>query len=417
MRLKERDIAMVEAKLLTRQGMTQKAIAESYGVTDRTVRNWLRPKEKPDKEKRPGKLGNYRQLLDAWINDRPEWNSVYLFSKLKELGYSGGITLVKEYVSRKRAERDRQVEIRFETEPGLQAQVDWKEFGKRMVDGRERKLYAFVMVLGYSRKPFIRFTTSMKESVLLDCHRQAFEYFGGVPAEILYDNMKTAWIYDPERGWTPNPRLLGLANHYGFIPKRCRVRRAKTKGKVERMIRYLATAFWPTVSFDNPSLDELDEAVKTWLKTTVGPKKLRDFGESRDVRFERESHRLGKLPTTPMDCRAVVEAIVSRESFISVNGKRYSVPPEHVGKTLSVKVDLVRREAELFDGKTSLRKFGLSEGQETRVWLFDDREKIHAAWEKRNRSEAPKIRRKITPPEALDTRDPSFYDRYSEDRA
>jgi transposase len=82
----------------------------------------------------------------------------------------------------------------------LQAQVDWKEFGRQTVDGKEQKLYAFVMVLGYSRKVFVHFTTSMKMEAFLACHSLAFQYFGGVPKEILYDNMKTAFVYDAGKG-------------------------------------------------------------------------------------------------------------------------------------------------------------------------------------------------------------------------
>lgn len=409
---KERKIAMAETNLLARQGLTQKEIASRYGVTDRTIRNWQNTKEKAEKQERISKLTPVIPYLDAWIKDRPEWNSVYLFRKIKELGYTGGITILRDYVAEKRRETGRQVEIRFETEPGAQAQVDWKEFGRQTVNGREQKLYAFVMILGYSRKPFIRFTTSMKESVLLDCHRLAFEHFGGVPKEILYDNMKTAWLYDPERGWVPNARLLGLANHYGFIPRRCKVKRPKTKGKVERMIRYLKNSFWPGVMRDSLTLDGLDEAAMRWVVEVVGPKILREFGESRDIRFEREKPFLGKMPAAPMECRELRECIVSRESFILLEGKRYSVPPENVGKTLAVRIDLTKREAELLDGAKRLRKFALANpGGENRVWLFDDRQKVMASWVQRNRSQAAKIRRNIALPDEVETRHPAFYDR------
>lgn len=416
MKRKERETAMAEANLLNRQGLTQKQIATNYGVTDRTVRNWLHPKEKPEKRERPGKLDPYKPALNVWIHDRPEWNSVYLFEKVKTLGYTGGITILRDYVAIQRKDEERQVEVRFETEPGIQAQVDWKEFGKQTVDGIEQKLYAFVMVLGYSRMPFVRFTTSMKESVVLDCHRQAFEHFGGVPAEILYDNMKTAWIYDPERGWVPNARLLGLANHYGFVPRRCKVRRPKTKGKVERLVRYLFRGFWPRVMRDTLCLDGLDESAAKWIADVVGPKLLREFGESRNLRFDREKLFLGKLSAASMECRELRECLVTRESFIFLDGKRYSVPPEHVGKKLSVRVDLVKREAELFDGAKSLRKFSLAQpGGETQVWLFDDRAKVQASWEKRNRSEAPKRKRNIPHPEPVETRLPADYDRFAEE--
>lgn len=414
MKRKEREIAMAEANLLTRQGQSQKEIAEQYGVTDRTIRNWLRPREKKEKPARKTKLDTFKTFVDSCINNRQDWNAVYIFSRLKSMGYTGGITILREYLAMKREELNRQVEIRFETMPGLQAQVDWKEFGRRIVNGREQKLYAFVMILGYSRMPYVRFTTSMKESVLLDCHAKAFLYFGGVPQEILYDNMKTAWLYSQEQGWKPNPRLLGLSNHYGFTPKRCQVRRAKTKGKVERFIRYINGSFWPQVRNERLTLEELDEKAFKWLHDTVGPKVLREFNESRDERFLREKDYLGALPAAPMDCRELRECLVSRESFIALEGKRYSVPPVYIGRKLSVRLDILKQQAEIYDGSASVRRFHLaSSTKETRIWIADDREKVMAAWEKRNRSAKPATKRKIPPTPDVEIRPPSFYDGYA----
>lgn len=132
---------------------------------------------------------------------------------------------------------------RFETEPGRQAQVDWKEFGKQIVDGRPTKLYAFVMVLGYSRKPFVRFTTNMKQSTLLACHELAFAYFGGVTEEVLYDNMRTAFQPDAEGVWRSTKRLLALAVHYGYIPDAAAYGGPKPRGKSSGRL-----AIWTTIS-------------------------------------------------------------------------------------------------------------------------------------------------------------------------
>jgi transposase len=406
---------MAQAELLTRQGLTQKEIAAEFGITDRTVRNWLHPKEKQLTEKRPGKLDPYKPIIQALLHDRQDYHALKCFEIIRAQGYTGGITILRDYIAQLRLEETRQVEVRFETQPGHQAQVDWKEFGRQTVDGREQKLYAFVMVLGYSRRPFVRFTTSMTQAVLLDCHRLAFEYYGGVPAEILYDNMKTAWNYTQDKGWQPNPRLLGLANHYGFIPRRCKVLRPKTKGKVERFIRYLGGSFWPGVRYEPLALDELDEAVIKWLAGVVGPKILRDFGVSRDDRFKTEVLKMGPLPAAPMDCRTISDVTVSRESFIALEGIRYSVPPQYVGCALTVRLDITRREAELFVGRQSLRQFKLAiPGTEKRVWLQDDREKVLEAWRKRNKPlNTPPIRRHQAQPDVV-VCEPALYDRLLE---
>ena len=110
------------------------------------------------------------------------------------------------------------------------------------------------MVLGFSRKAFVHFTTRMDSATLLACHALAFAYFEGVPREILYDNMRTAFHPDDEGIWRPTKRLLALAVHYGFTPKRCRVRRPETKGKVERTIGYLDSNFWPCMDGEVLSL-------------------------------------------------------------------------------------------------------------------------------------------------------------------
>jgi len=410
---KERLFVMAIVELMAREGFTQKEIAAEFGVTDRTVRNWLNPRDKNPSPTRAGKLEPYKTMLQSLLDHRQEYTAVKCFELIRDQGYTGGITAVRDYVAELRREEARQIEVRFETLPGHQAQVDWKEFGSQTVDGRKQKLYAFVMVLGYSRKPFVCHTTSMKQSVMLDCHRRAFEYFGGVPREILYDNMKTAWCCMSDQGWQPNPKLMGLANHYGFIPRRCRVRRAKTKGKVERFIRYLGGSFWPGVRSEALSLDGLDEAVQKWLSGVVGPKILRDFGVSRNERFKTEVPCLGCLPAAPMDCRETLEVTVSRESFIALKGRRYSVPPKYIGMRLTVRLDISRGLAELYNGRESLRSFHLAlPGGDRRVWLDDDRRLVLAAWRERNRvtEAAPLVRRRESPP-VVDVCEPELYER------
>jgi len=184
---------MLEARILQAQGYTQMQIAQVLGVTDRTVRAYL--KARPCARKKPvrrSKLDPFKAFLDEELEKNPSYNGELLYERIVAQGYRGKKTVMKAYVAALRRKLSQQAVLRFETEPGRQAQVDWKEFGRQRVDGHETKLYAFVMVLGYSRMPFVRFTTDMRQSTLLACHALAFEYFGGVPHEILYDNMRAA---------------------------------------------------------------------------------------------------------------------------------------------------------------------------------------------------------------------------------
>jgi len=158
---------------------------------------------------------------------------------------------------------------------------------KPNVDGKEQKLYAFVMVFGYSRVPFVIHTISIDQDTLLMCNVLAFMYFGGVPAELLYDNMETAFISSEEDKWRPNKHLLALASYYGFTPRRCQVRRPQTKDKVERFIHYYENNFWVEQKNKSLCLEELNEAVLEWIEM-INEKTIGGLGESRKERFSDE---------------------------------------------------------------------------------------------------------------------------------
>ncbi len=405
---------MNEAKILKREHFTQKQIADALGVTDRSIRNYLKlPDNYRGSVKRKSKLDHFKSVIDSMLNDRQDYSAILIFEKIKSIGYTGQISILRDYVAEVQKKLSTEAVIRFETIPGKQAQVDWKEYGRLYVDGRIQKLYAFVMTLGYSRKPFVCYTLSMKQSVLHECHRMAFEHFGGVPEEILYDNMKTAWVYDTEKGFVPNQKLLVFANHYGFILRRCRIKRPKTKGKVERMIRYLKTNFWPRVCKDELSLDYLNEKVIEWLKY-VDEKEMREFRENRNTRFERERGYLGMLPASPYDCREILEVKVNNESFIHIDSNRYSVPPEYIQTSLTAKIDRFKNEAEIFAGNKSIRKIKIErEGEGKKIWFFEDKKDLYELWKKQQTRENTKMLLKKPLQEAVqdvEIRKPSFYD-------
>lgn len=377
----DKEHRMLEARLLQAKGLTQKEIAGMIGKSERTVRYYLKQMPRPRKHPvRGSKVDPFKTMIDQVLEENPSYNSQLLFERLVKIGYTGKISILKDYVCLVRKQLALQAVMRFETEPARQAQVDWKEFGKQIVDGVETKLYAFVMVLGYSRKVFVRFTTRMDQATLLACHALAFEYFGGVPHEILYDNMRTAFTWDEEGVFKPTLRLLALAMHYGFTPKRCRVRRPETKGKVERTIGYLGNNFWPRMDSIALSLETLNTDVICWLFDIDG-KLLSDFNESRAERFAREKPFLKRLPATAFDARREIPVCVNRESMISYETNRYSVPPEFIGQLLTLKVDPLSREAEILSPRGSLRRFSLKPpGARERVFVPEDHELVRRRW-------------------------------------
>ena len=409
--------SMLDARIMQAQGMKQREIAQQLGVTERTVRNYLRYPPRPRKKpKKASVLDPFKSYIRGILEEYPYYNGVVLCERLKAQGYTGGISILRDYMAEIRKRIVTAAARRFESEPGFQAQVDWKEFGRQWVDGKLRKLYAFVMVLGYSRKVFVHFTTSMKQEVLLGCHVLAFEYFGGVPKEILYDNMKTAFVYEPSSGtFHANGKLKALAVHYGFIPRRCRVRRPQTKGKVERAIGYLAGNFWPRLEGVPLTVDGLNEAKVSWLEG-IEKKPLRELGASRAERFGVERPYLSALPSVAYDFRRVVRPIVSRESTIELETNRYSVPPQYIGETLTVKIDPFCRLAELLAAGDVIRTFYLAPaGSRARIYDAEDRRALIERWEKdraRQQARRPSGRKKHhhrVHPE-VEVRSPVLYD-------
>jgi transposase len=378
----DKEHRMLKAKQLQAEGLKQWQIALELDVTERTVRNYLREDLKPRrKTQRESKLDAYKPFVETVLEGNPYYNAVVLQDRLAAQGYTGKISILRDMVKEIRRKITTQAVIRFETEPGFQAQVDWKEFGKQVVDGKERKLYAFVMTLGYSRRMFVCFTTSMKMSVFLACHVLAFIWFSGVPREILYDNMKTAFVRNAEGMYEPNRGLLAFARHYGYVPRRCRVRRPQTKGKVERSIGYLGRNFWQSVEGETLSLGFLNEAVKAWLiKADVKP--MGDLKGTRNERFARERVHLNKLPGADYDTREEAPVVVSRESLVRFESNWYSVHPENIGKMLMMRVDRLNGEAEIVEDGVVLKKIGLCEAG-SRIKWFDpaDKAAIFKRWE------------------------------------
>lgn len=407
---------MDTAKSLAQKGKRQLEIAEILGVTDRTVRNYLTRKSAPRK-KRNSLLDPYKLIIESILKEDHYYNATLLLEKLQADGYAGQISILRDFMKATRECLAAEAVIRFETIPGLQAQVDWLELGLIRIGPSLRKRYAFVMVLGYSRRPFVCFTESMKMSVLQACHVAAFDHFGGVPQEILYDNMKTAFVYNAAEGhFQPNRELLKLAVHYGFTPRRCRVRRPQTKGKVERFIRYIRSSLLPRIPDLSAPLDELDMQALAWLET-VNDKVLREFGETRRERFEKEAPQLRALPATPFDAREVHELVVHRDGTIVFEGNRYSVPPRFIRQFLTLKADTRKRTAAVFSKEQLLREFPLAAaGSHARNMFPEDEAAIRKVWEaarERREKQEALVQKKRSSKEKLvevETRPPAAYE-------
>ena len=193
-------------------------------------------------EPKPTKMDPYKQIVDEWLEEAP-YSALRILEKLREMGFDGGYSIVKAYVSSRKMDLNEKATVRFETMPGKQGQMDWGFFEDHLVyeDGKWKKLYCFLMILGYSRMRYIEFVTDMSTNTLIRCHQNAFRYFGGYPEEILYDNMKQVVIKRllKQEDSMLNRQFEDFAGFYGFKPILCRPYRGQTKGKVERTVQFV----------------------------------------------------------------------------------------------------------------------------------------------------------------------------------
>ncbi len=171
------------------KGLRYTELGRKYHMDPRTAKRYAESPEKPEytlSEPKPTKLDAYKQIVDEWLEEAP-YSAIRILEKLREMGFNGGYSIVKAYVSSRKMDLDEKATVRFETMPGKQGQMDWGFFEDHLVyeDGKWKKLYCFLMILGYSRMRYIEFVTDMSTNTLIRCHHNAFRYFGGYPEEIL----------------------------------------------------------------------------------------------------------------------------------------------------------------------------------------------------------------------------------------
>jgi transposase len=316
---------------LHRQGLTVSAIARRTGLDRKTVAKYIErglepPRYGPRKPK-ASLVTPFEAFLRQRVAAFPDLTGSRLLREIRELGYAGGYTVLKDFLRTIRPKPLPPFERRFETPPGRQAQVDFAFFRTEFSDepGGERIVWLFSLVLGHSRMMWARFVARQDLQTVLRCHIAAFEALGGVPAEILYDRMKTAVLGEiDDQGIAYNAKLLALAAHYGFLPKACKPYRAKTKGKVERPFRYVREDFFLGRSFRN--LDDLNAQFRQWLDGVANVRLHATTGRIVSEHFAKEKPHLKPLPAGPFNAVLMLERRITREGMVSLGGNLYSVP-------------------------------------------------------------------------------------------
>jgi len=313
---------------LHRQGLTVSAIARELGIDRKTVRKCiaggLEPPVYGPRKPRRRRIDPFVSYLRERVTAYPGLTGRRLLRELRERGYEGGYTAVTDVLREIRPGPLQAFEVRFETPPGDQAQVDFAQFQVQFTDepAVTRIVWLFSFVLGFSRLIWARFVLHQDMQTVLRCHIAAFEAIGGIPHEILYDRMKTAVIGETGGGIVYNRALIDFARHYGFQPKACRPYRAKTKGKVERPYRYIREDFFLARSFRN--LDDLNAQLRHWLDMVANPRVHATTQRVVNEAFAEEKGHLKTLPLAPFGWTACIDPDVSMQAMIAPRPTRSS---------------------------------------------------------------------------------------------
>lgn len=342
----ERNFVLKEGKMLTeegfqaiqalkRQGVKKKKAARILDLDPKTVRKYWK-KSRWEKQTRGGKATALAPFRGHLLKRAPETDycARVLFLELRDQGYQGGYTAVKDFVRPLREERRRTEEatVRFETGPGKQAQADWGSTSVELAGERVR-IHLFVMVLGYSRRIYVEARLDEKLPAFLACHERAFERFHGLTETVLYDNPKTVCLTrdfeGKEIGW--NPQFMDFTRYWGYEPRLCKPYRARTKGKVESGVKYVKRNFFALYGRSFSSLEELNGRLETWSLEIADERIHGTTHEKPSVRFKGE--RLLSLEgKAPYRIETPLTRIIPNDALVCYKTNRYSVPWPLVGK-------------------------------------------------------------------------------------
>ena len=321
---------------LKEEGLGPRQIGKKLELDTRTVRKWM---AKPFFQQRlpglrPSKLDPYKEEIVRMLERHP-FSAVQVFQKIREQGFDGGYTIVKEYVRKVRPRRQ-PAYLSLSFAPGECAQVDWGSYKSIAVENTTRRLSFFVMVLCHCRMMYVEFTVSQTMEHFLGCHQRAFEFFGGVPQKVMVDNLKSA-ILKRITGQDPvfNPRYLDFAGHYGFRIVPCGVGKGNEKGRVENAVGYIKKNFLAGLEADD--FKNINPAARHWLDTVAN---VRIHGATRkrpvDL-FPEEFSALSPLPAFSYDTGTVHQVRASKQFRVTLDTNRYSVPAEYAGTRLTMK--------------------------------------------------------------------------------
>jgi transposase len=319
----------------TRQGLTITQTARALGLHPETVSHWSRKEHyhRRPSPKRPSQLDTYKGQIVRWLDTHP-YSARQIFQRLRESGYAGGLTILKQYVRHVRPPHQKTF-LKLSFAAGECAQVDWGDYGTIAVGSTRRRLSFFVFVLCYSRQMYVEFTVSQTMEHFLACHENAFAALG-VPDKIMVDNLKSA-VIKRLVGEAPvlNARYADFARHHAFQIAPCNVRAGNEKGRVESGVGYVKKNFLNGLQLADFSA--VNPAAQSWLAEVAN---VRIHGETHRQPlelFQEERAHLKAPNEHPYDLARVLSLRASSQFRLSFEANRYSVPAEYAGRRLTVK--------------------------------------------------------------------------------
>lgn len=339
--LKKGEVKMIHQMI--KEGMSKSAIARKLGLSRDTVAKYAKLpegyvpviKREPVETTIDPYLVNIAQMLEHAHELKVELPATAIYEEIQKLGYRGSLRWMQEIMLRhdlRRRVKEEEPLIRFETAPAQQMQVDWIEFPKE-------HLSAFVATMGYSRASYVEYVDNERVDTLIACHMNAFGYFGGVPHECLYDNMKTVILKRNAYGFGKhkfNEQFRDFAEkHCGITLKVCKPYRAKTKGKVERFNHYLRYSFHNALKVRlsmmgyRMTLENANAEVMDWLDFTANARiHQTTLRRPFDLLAEEQSHLL-PLPKPYYGIHPIkaIKESVAKASTTSKQIPRIHIPP------------------------------------------------------------------------------------------
>lgn len=315
-------------------------MAKIMDCDPRTVKKYLDgyvPKKRRAITK-SSKLDDFKEI----INNKLELgcSSMSIFKFIQKDGYKGSYSLLADYANKHKCEEVKKATLRYETSPGLQAQVDWKESIKIVSKtGEIFEVNIFLMILGYSRMKFLKLTSDRTQKTLFECMNKAFEYFAGVPKEILFDNMPTVVDRANSRigNVKINTKFLQYSKDVGFNIITCRAYRPQTKGKVEALAKLVDRLKVYNNEFE--TYEQLQDIVNNFMKE-INNEVSQATNQKPIDRIKKEAKYLLPLPSQDIlktYISSPKEYKVSKESMVTYKGLKYSVPTNLIGESVSVK--------------------------------------------------------------------------------